>query len=131
MSEERETQFALDGADHCTGHVGSFRYFCCWDPYLAAKLISVFDGCAVGYAIEACPEDGCHAHGTGLAGGVEGITLEGEAFELFTRKTNCANLSVRAWIIFFADSIRGAHQAFAGPAMEDVRPEGHWMLGLQ
>jgi hypothetical protein len=123
--------FALDGAFDDAGHVGAFGYFSCGDLDLAAELIGVGDGGAVDDAIEAGPEGVCHAHGAGLAGGVEGVALERKTFEFFAGEADGADLGVGAGIILFSHSVSRAHEAFARLGMEDVSAEGDGVIGLQ
>jgi len=131
VSEEGETLFMLDGAFDDAGHVGTLGHFACGDLDLAAELVGVGDSGAVDDAIEAGPEGVCHAHWAGLAGGVEGVALERKTFEFFAGEADGADLGVGAGIILFADSVGGAHEAFAGLGMEDVCAEGDGVIGLQ
>ena len=131
VSEEGYALFVFDGAFDDAGHVGTFGYFASGDLDLAAELVGVGDGGSVDDAIEAGPESVCHAHGAGLAGGVEGVAFERKTFEFFAGEADGADFGVGAGIILFADGIGGAHKAFAGLGMEDVGAEGHRVIGLQ
>ena len=65
---------------------------------LLAVVVGVLDGSAVDDAIEAGPERGAHAHGAGLAGGVERVAGERKLLEVLGGEADGADLGVGAGV---------------------------------
>jgi hypothetical protein len=91
-------------------HVASIIHFCCGDVDLIAVAIGVVNGGTVDDTIEASPECCAHAHGAGFAGGVEGVSGEGDCLEAPGGFANGADFSVRTGIELLLDGIEGAKQ---------------------
>jgi len=124
VREESEAGVALDGAFDEAGHVGALRYFGGRDLDLQAEAVGVGDGCAVDDAVEAGPESAGHAHGAGLAGGVEGVAAERKTLELLAGEADAADLGVGAGVVLRAYGVVSSHEAGAGGGVEDVGAEG-------
>src|ERR1700722_16071714 len=76
MGKKSITLIAQNGAIHSAAHVTPRCNFRCGYADLIAVAIRVFDCGSINDAIKAGPQCRAHAHGTRLAGGVEGIPPE-------------------------------------------------------
>jgi len=108
MSKKSIAFVAKNGAVDDAFHVAA----CCnlggRDVNLIAVAIGVGDGGAVNYAIDASPERGAHAHGAGLAGGVEGVTGERNCLESFCSFADGADLGMGTGVGLLLDGVEGA-----------------------
>jgi len=110
MGKQCITYVVQHGAIHDAMHIATGGHFCCWNLNLAAVPVAVFNGCAKDDAIEAGPERCAHAHGAGFAGGVEGVTGKGDAFESLGGQADGAHLGVGAGIEFPRDRVPCSQQ---------------------
>lgn len=124
MSKESITFAAEDGAVNDALHVAARIHFGGGDVNLIAVTVRLLDGGTVDHAIKTGPERRAHAHGAGLAGGVERVTGKRDCLEPFGGFTDCAHLGVGAGVKLLPDGVEGTQQQLAGPGVNDCSTEG-------
>jgi len=105
MSKESITLVAENGAVDDALHVAARVHFGGADVNLIAVAIGVLDGGAIDDPIETSPESGAHAHGAGLASGVEGVSGERNRLESLCGFANGADFGVGAGVEFLHDGV--------------------------
>ena len=131
MSKESITFAAEDGAVNDALHVAARIHFGGGDVNLIAVTVRLLDGGTVDHAIKTGPERRAHAHGAGLAGGVERVTGKRDCLEPFGGFADGAYFGVGAWIELLHDGVEGAQQKLAGPGVDDGCAEGAGTWGAE
>ena len=100
ISEKSVTLGSQDGSVDFTAHVAAGDDLSGGYINLLAMIVGVFDCGPVHHTIEAGPKGGAHAHGAGLAGGVEGVAGERKVLQFFGGQSDGSDFSVGAGVEF-------------------------------
>ena len=131
VGEKSITFIAQDGTVDDALHVAARSDLGGGDLDLVAVAIGVGNGGAVDDAIETGPESRAHAHGTGLAGGVECVAGKREFLEALGGEADGTDFSVGAGVEFAGDVVESPQQQGSRIGVKDGSAERPGICGAE